>query len=231
MDPAKRQEHLNELLEIEGLSHIKEEVDTAYCPISLTNTPDEIKEAVAMRQRILIEKVLKPAGIKGYDPYTSPFSPDKSLQHLPNEIYLADSGRIVSARFFVGHNIMPSTGQGVEIEKAKTFNRISVILMDKKIRISRMLPHRSIYLKYEDFEKEYDKFIPVFELLKKYDPGVGFKIVSEADEPILLGFHKESGEVVDLEDLVYKNFSDLKYKYDENVDALKLRVLNKEVFR
>jgi hypothetical protein len=221
-----REKYLINLLELDGLSHIKEDHYSAYCPISLTSTPDELKPYIQKRQEILMENVLEKVGITAYDPGSAPFSPDKDLSSQPNEIYVVDSGKIVGSRFFVGHNILPSTGQGIEAEKAKMYNRMAVILMDKNVRVSRMQPHRAIYLQYEDFETQANEFLPVFEMLKKYEPGMGFN----GSLPVLLGFHKEKGDVVDLEEKVYNEFPHLKYEYDGKASILKLSSENPELF-
>ncbi len=226
MDPVKRQKYIDMLLELDGLSHIKEDPNAAYCPISLTSTPEELKETIKSRQKILMENVLAPAGITAYDPGSAPFSPDVNLTTQPNEVYLVDSGKIAGARFFIGHNILPSTGQGIEAEKAKVFNRIAVILMDKNIRISRMQPHRAIYLQYDRFQEESDKFIPVFDMLQSYEPGMGLK----DNISILLGFDKNDGKIVDLEEAVYEQFPSLQYHYDGKMPIVKLKSDNPEIF-
>ncbi len=225
INPKQRKRYIEKLLRLDGLSQVKEDAYAAYCPISLTNTPSEVKSIILKRQNILMSRILKPAGITAYDPSSAPYSPDKNLTSLPQEVYLIDSGKIAGARYFVGHNLLPSTGQGVEAEKAKVFNRIVVVFMDKKIRISRMQPHRAIYLQYTDFEKEANRFIPVFKLLKEYEPGMGFR----GDIPVLLGF--KGAEVVDLEELVYKTFPNLQYLYNGKTPTVDLRIKNLELFR
>lgn len=65
-----------------------------------------------------MEDVIAVSGITAYDPGSAPYSPDTNLTSQPNEVYVVDSGKIAGARFFVGHNILPSTGQGIEAEKA-----------------------------------------------------------------------------------------------------------------
>lgn len=225
LDPEQRKKYIDNLLKLDGLSHIKEDEKAAYCPISLTSTPEEIKEIIKTRQNILMEK-LTASGITAYDPASAPYSPDTNLTSQPNEVYVVDSGKIVGARFFVGHNILPSTGQGIEAEKAKTYNRIVVMLMDKKIRISRMQPHRAIYLHYDNFEKEAKLLIPIFEMLQQYDPGMGFI----GTLPVLLGFEKKTGKVVDLEQAVYKEFPSLQYTYEGKAQIVKMKVTNPGVF-
>lgn len=226
MDPEQRQKYLDMLLELDGLSHIKEDPQAAYCLISLTSTPDQLKEIIKRRQKILMEEVLRVAGITAYDPGSAPYSPDTNLTAQPNEVYVVDSGKIIGARFFVGHNILPSTGQGIEAEKAKIYNRMAVMLMDKNIRVSRMQPHRAIYLQYSHFQTEADRFIPVFEMLQLYEPGMGFN-----DQlPVLLGFEKKGRGIVDLEEKIYREFPHLQYKYDGHTPILKIRSENPELF-
>jgi hypothetical protein len=226
MDPAQRQEYIDTLLQLDGLSHVNEDPRAAYCPISLTQTPEELKPLLKERQHTLIDNVLAPAGITGYDPGSAPFSPDRNLKTLPNEVYVVDSAKIVGARYFVGHNILPSDGKGVETEKAKTYNRMAVILFDSNIRVSRMQPHRTIYLQYDDFQDQAGLFVPVFEMLQDYEPGMGFN----SDLPVLLGFEKNSTKIVDLEEEVYKEFPDLQYHYDGTRPIVKFRVENPEIF-
>jgi len=225
LDPGQRERYIDQLLELDGLSHIKEDPNAAYCPISLTSTPDFLKDVVRGRQLIL-KNVLGSVGITPYDPETAPFSPDKNLTTQPNEVYVVDSGKIVGARYFVGHNLLPSTGQGIEAEKAKIYNRVAVLLMDRGIRVSRMQPHRAIYLEYGNFEEEQQQFPPVFELLKEYDPGMGFN----DSLPVLVGFHRQSGAVVDLEDKIYREFPNLQYHYNGMMPIAKLRAENPGVF-
>ncbi len=225
LDRKDRQKYIDELLAYDGLSHIRENPDAAYCPISLTQTPEAIKPFVLRRQKILGD-VLNQAGIIAYDPSTAPFSPDTNLTSLPQEIYLVDSGKIVGARFFVGHNLMASTGFGVESEKATKLNRIAVILQDSRIRISRMQPDRTIYLQYSNFEEQASQFVKVFEMLTHYDPGMGLV----GSEPVLVGFKKETGEAVNLEALVYETFPDLKFHYDGQQPTLRMDVVNPGLF-
>ncbi len=227
LDSSSRQQYIDDLLSKDGLSHVQEDPLAAYCPISLTQTPQEIKEYIGNRQSVLMNKVLAASGIKAYDPGSAPFSPDKNLTTLPQEIYLVDSEKIVGARYFVGHNLTASTGFGVELEKAIKFNRIAVILMDSRIRVSRMMPHRVIYLQYHDFEKQVDDFINVFKLLSEYNPGMGF----DDKEAVLTGSPKKGGDTVNLESLVYSNFPDLKYQYSGKNPTLHLSVKNPELFR
>lgn len=219
-----RYEYIRRVLWYEGLPMIDEDPRAAYCPISITSVHSDLKPHLQARQNLLME-VLRKVGLSAYDPRTAPLSPDIDLSVRPDEVYPGDYIRIAQARFFVGHNILPSDGKGTEIEIAKNLNRISVVLMDKNIRVSRMQPHRTIYLQYENFENQIDEFEEVFKLLKEYEPGIGFV----DGNPILLGF-KNSHEPVVLTDLVYSKFPHLKYEYDGEKPVVRLKPENPELF-
>jgi len=222
-NPQQRIQSISDWLQRNGLPQIKENENAAYCPISLTLTPDELKPHLQSLQNLLMKKVLGQAGIAAYDPSTAPYSPDLNPTYLPNEVYVADVSKIASARFFVGHNIVASNGFGTESQVAIELNRISVILTHKNIRISRMQPHRTIYLQCDNFEQQISDFIKVFKLLKQFSPGIGLKNKT----PVLLGFR--GNEIVDLEQTVYERFPHLQYKYDGSVPILKLKVENKQI--
>jgi len=223
-NPQDRKIYLKELLDRDGLTGIKENPKSAYCALSLTSTPENLKNSIKTKQRFLME-LLARAGITAYDPGSSPTSPDLALKMGPEEIYRIDKSKVVSSRYFVSLDLLPSTGTGVEAETARVYNRISVMLHDRKIRTSRMQPNRTIHLAFDDLVKEAEDFIDVFRFLQEFEPGIGFtnKI------PSLLGFRKDSS-VVDLEKEVYKNFPHLVYVYDGNVSNVKLTCENIELF-
>ena len=225
LNPRQRQAYLRQLLEQDGMSSVVEDTSAAYCPISLTSTPAEMKQVVAQRQRLLVDEVLAQVGITGYDPNSAKYSPDKDLSHLPQEIYVHDSGKILSCRYFVGFNLIPSTGMGVETEKAVRFNRIAVMLHDVNVRVSRMQPHRVIYLQYHNFARQVEQFQEVFRLLQQYEPGMGLV----GDEPVLLGFHRETDEAVNLEELVYSTLPDLQYQFDASKPTIALSATNADI--
>lgn len=224
LNSSQRNHYIDVLLALDGLSHICEDPHAAYCPVSLTATPRELKPFVAKRQSVL-KDILSYVGITAYDPESAPYSPDRDLSADPNEVYHADSGKIVGSRFFIGHNILPSPGFGVETQKAVQFNRIAVMLMDANIRVSRMQPHRTIYLQYDNFEGQKYEFISAFQLLKQFEPGMGF----HDGIPVLLGFD-QNGSVFDLEELVYTIFPNLQYRYNGTTPILQLRAENPWLF-
>ena len=227
LNPEQRALYLAELLRLDGLEHIKEDPNAAYAPLSLTSTPEILKPILKKRQTQLIS-VLHDAGITAYDPSSNTwhFNPDIDRVTTPQVVYAHDTEKILSSRFFTGHVILPSTGFGNEGEKARLYNRTVVMFVDQHIRVSRMQPYRAMYLQYDDFGKHAKDFKKIFKLLQEYDPGMGFN----GKTPVLLGFHKKTGEVVDFEELVYTNFPKFQYKYNGDVPILKLRVEHPEVF-
>lgn len=225
VDPIQRGPYLAHLLNLDGLGGVVEDKNAAYCAVSLTSTPLELKPIISARQEILMD-ILKKAGITAYNPETAPFSPDKGLSALPSDVYSTDVGRIAGARFFTAHNILPSTGYGIEVAEARKLNRIPVILMDSAIRVSRMQPPRTISLQYRDFDAQQSEFAEVFRLLKGYEPGIGFN----EHKPALLGFDAY-GNCVDLEQLVYQEFPELEYRFDPSMPIVQLTAKNIDVFR
>ncbi|OGN29317.1 MAG: hypothetical protein A3A33_03825 [Candidatus Yanofskybacteria bacterium RIFCSPLOWO2_01_FULL_49_25] len=227
LNPEQRTLYLAELLRLDGLEHITEDPKAAYSPLSLTSTPDELKPFIKKRQEQTVA-ILKDVGISSYDPASGAWhlNPDIDLTTFPQIVYGTDTQKILAARFFVGHLILPSTGFGNEGEKARIYNRMAVIFVDEHIRVSRMQPYRTIYLQYDNFEKQCDDFKKIFLLLQEYEPGMGFN----GTTPILAGFHKQTKEVVDLEGLIYTKFPHLQYKYNGEVPILKLRAENPELF-
>jgi hypothetical protein len=234
LNPEQRKKHISRLLELDGFPEIEEDEKGVFCGTSLTRTPDELKDLLAERQKLLIA-IVKEAGLSAYDPQTAPYSPDLNLLSTPQEVYQVDSRGIVSRRFFVAHDILPSTGVGIEIEKAKFYNRICVVLRQKNIRISRMQPHHIIYLQYDNFAKQKDEFVSVFKYLMQFDPGVG----TDDGIPVLLGFPKKGsepfdsaqGKPVNLEKATYEKFPNLKYSYDGQISMLKLKVENLDLIK
>ncbi len=226
MDPEQRRQHLRTLLDLEGLFDVDEQAGTAYCPISLTSTPVELKPVLEKRQRELMS-LLASVGIKAYDPGSSAkYSPDLNLDASHREVYFFDSARVASGEYFTGHKLLPSDGPSVESEIAKQLGKKSVLFLDKAIRVSRMMPSRTIYLAYDNFEVQADRIRQVFEMLKGFDTGMGLV----ANLPVLVGFPRAGGSPVDLEDTVYKEFPELQFRYNGKVPIVKLKAENPELF-
>lgn len=212
----KREKYLHDQLTMDGLlGLVEEDPKAAYCAVSLTNTPDEAKEFVKKRQDLL-KKILNEAGIASYDPGNAPLSPDLNLTATPEEVYRTDLARVAGARFFTAFDTFPSTGMGVEMEAARRYNRISVIIHDKAIRTSRMQPSGSIHIEVHSLEENKEALIKLFRLLQEYEPGRGLK----EGQPVLLGFKKN--ETVDLAALVADKFPELQYTFEGTRPAIKI---------
>jgi hypothetical protein len=226
IDSEQREEYLDILFSLDLLPKIRERKNRAYCAVALTSIPRNVQPHVRKRQEILVQNLLPAAKIKAYDPMGAPLSPDKGLKADPAEVYQIDSIRILESRFFVGHNLISSYGVGIELEKAVHFNRIPVIFFDRKIRFSRMLPHRAIYLAYDNFEKQWRDFVPVFEMLKNYEPGMGV----QNGKSVLVGFEKNSHNAVNLEESVRKEFPRLVFHYDRGAQIVETIATNSGLF-
>lgn len=222
--PHNRDKYLRTQLEMDGLAGIAEDPNAAYCALSLTSTPDELKPLIRQRQDTL-KLALSDAGISAYDPGTAFLSPDLNLSAHPDEVYPTDIAKIAASRFFATHNLLPTTGYGVEAEAARRYNRIPIILMDQAIRVSRMIPDCSIRLMYRDFKAQFKDFTEVFKFLKPFQPGRGLT----NQVPVLLGFDRLK-RVCNLSALVYREFPDLKYEYDGSVPIVQLQAKNEGVF-
>ena len=226
MDVQQKEEHVRRLLMLDGLTHVTEERDSAYCPISLTSVPPELKPAIASRQKWLMD-LLKGMGIRAYDPLSSTkYSPDLNLNATHRDVYFFDAARVAAGEYFTGHKILPSDGQGVESEIAKSLGKKSVILLDREIRVSRMMPSRTIYLSYDKCENHSDEVRALFQMLQEYDTGFGLK----DNLPVLVGFPRNGGSPVDLEEAVYHNFPGLQFHYDGTLPIVRLKAENPELF-
>lgn len=220
--PENRVDYLNGVLKMDGLLGLPEDPKATYCGLSLTNTPATAKPFVAQRQFIL-RKILSAAGLTSYDPGTAPGSPDLGLTIGPDEIYKTDIARVAGARFFTAFDTFPSTGIGVEIEAARRYNRIAVILHDNPIRTSRMQPDCAIHVNITLLEDQKDSLKKMFELLQQYEPGRGLK----EGKPVLLGFKDDRPH--DLAEVVREQFPELTYTYDGEKPPLTFALENPQV--
>jgi len=222
IEPDNRAAYLANLIKMDGLAGVIEDPTAAYCAVSLTNTPSSAKSFVTERQTVLKE-ILEAVKITPYDPATAPLSPDLNLTTGPEEVYRTDLSRVAGARFFTAFDTFPSTGVGVEIEAARRYNRISVILHDHKIRTSRMQPDCAIHVAVKDINAQREQLQELFAFLREYTPGRGI----QNQHPLLLGFKK--GKAVNLPEVAAQQFPELVYTYDGTKPPLTFSVDNFEV--
>lgn len=220
--PDNRNVYLTHQIAMDGLAGVVEDPTAAYCAVSLTNTPSSAKSFVTERQTILKE-ILEAVKITPYDPATAPLSPDLNLTTGPEEVYRTDLSRVAGARFFTAFDTFPSTGVGVEIEAARRYNRIPVILHDHTIRTSRMQPDCAIHVSVKDIKVQKERLQQLFAFLREFTPGRGI----DNQHPLLLGF--KDGKGINLTKAAAKEFPDLVYMYDGTKPPLTFSVDNFEV--
>lgn len=210
-----RDAYIQKQLEMDGLTGSQEVPCAAYCAISLTYTPEEFKPELHTYQNATID-VLNEAGITAYDPASAPYSPDVNHTSMPEEIYRVDAGKIVTSRFFVSYDVLPSTGQGVEYEIARRYNRMMIIIHNTKIRTSRMQVNRAIHVQVDNIRSQSDKLVELITYLKEFTPGIGLN----GSRPVLLGF--KDSTATDLEDAVKQQFPELTYYYNPEAELIRM---------
>lgn len=102
---------------LRGLKDVSGNPNGAYCPISLANIPENVKDLLHLRQH-QTKKLLQKVGIDSYDPATAPFSPDINRFTDPRIVYGTDAYHIAANKFFIGHIVVASSGFGTESEIA-----------------------------------------------------------------------------------------------------------------
>jgi hypothetical protein len=200
---------------MDGLTGIQEDTATAYCAVSLTYTPEKLKQKILQEQQTL-KTILSNCEITAYDPASAPYSPDIDKTSTPEEIYKIDKAKLISSRFFVSYDILPSTGQGVEYEVARRYNRMMVIIHNTKIRTSRMQVNRAIHIQVDDLEKDAGTIEELIRFLKRYTPAIGI----QGKTPVLLGFAEN--DYINLEAEVQKKFPHLTYTYNPDAELMRM---------
>lgn len=224
LDSVTRQEHISHSLRLRGLSNVCEDKNKAYCPMSLTAIPDNVRNVMLFRQDI-IRNILSDVSITTHEASKILLSPDKSPNATPQEVYRYDLSKLASARFFVAQMLLPSTGIGVELEIARDLNRFGIVLIDRNIKGTRMLPSGLIYLTFSNLKEEASAIKDVFSYLKTFEPGMGM-----SDQIVLLGFSGE-GEVVNLNRKIEEMFPTLAFRYSGSKPKLNFKVENPDLIQ
>ena len=232
LNPEQRQRHIEHLLALDGLSEVREDRQIGYGIIALTGlgvnvSPinEEIKTFLGSRQSILAA-AMAGSGITLYDPASAPFSPDKDLQSQPNQIFMVDSARVANARHVTLSDVLPTTGGGIELEKARRMGKFLYVFHDCNIRTSRMQPDHAFHLSVENFSGRKNELADLFAFVNEYDPAIGF----DEGVPSMLGVHRHTGKIVNLEKEVRQHFPQLSYQYDGKVQILIMVCQNSQVF-
>ncbi len=229
LDPERRAEHQRRVLTLRGLGHVTQQRGEAYCPISLTLTPEMLKKTVLKPRQEQLMALLRERGLKPWDPYGAPLSPDRDTKSTPQVIYSFDAGKVGLAEYVAGHVLLGSNGQGAEFEMATAMGKKTLFLVDKGVRISRMMPPCAIVLGYDHFLDSRDRVGEVVDFLAGYDTGVGQ--VEGAQIPVLLGFARTgNSSPINLEAAVREGWPDLRFDFDGSVPITRMVVENSEVF-
>ena len=222
LDPEGRERHIANMLALDGLGDVREDREIGYGAIALTglgsgvsSANEQIKTYLGRRQSILAA-AMKSAGVTLYDPASAPYSPDKNLESQPNEIFMVDSARVAIARHVTFVDVLASTGAGIELEKARRLGKFVYVFHDPHIRTSRMQPDRAFHLCVGNFSNSQRDFASLFSYVNEFDPAIGF----DDGVPCMIGVHRITGLIVNLEKAVRENWPDLAYYYDGNVQIL-----------
>ena len=199
-----------------------EDAAGVYCPISLTNTPENMKDYISSQQKSLL-KILSMSGLNAYDPLTAPLSPDKNLSSSPRDVYSTDLARIFMAKYFVGIHALPSTGFGAEWQAAISLMKIPVILVPRGLRITRMQPCPSIVLTFSDLDSEANDLQGIFEDLQKFKVCMGI----QKGIPVLVGMKKH--RIYNLVEYIYNKYPEFKYVHCPQNQSLQTQVVNLDI--
>jgi len=211
LDPKQRKGHIKNLLRIDGLKNIKENPNGCYCALPLTGIPENQREKIEKKHEI-IKQCIKDAGLQIFDPKDAPGNPWHGLRDIrPEQLYDTDIIQLVTPRFFEFTNVAATTGGGIELQKAITYNNITVVVVKKGVFTSRMSTgaRRIILIEYNDLEKEREDIKNVFLRLKQYEPCIG---ECSVHGNTLLGFKDD--KVVCLKGLIEEKFPGLVYDFD-----------------
>lgn len=232
MDPVQRDAFVQSLIHMDGLGSTREDPAVGYGIIALTGlgtnlspANEQVKTYLGNRQSIL-RLAMGKAGITLYDPASAPYSPDVNLTASPRTVFMVDTARVAMARHVSFTDVIASTGSGIELEKARRFGKFIYVFHDPEIRTSRMQPDRTLHLVAQNFGRLQNQFIELFQFMQEYDPCIGF----DGDMPAMLGAHKQTGSVVNLEEAVARRWPDLMYEYDGTKPLLMMACLNPDLF-
>lgn len=216
LNPEQRERHIESLLRLDGLGSIKEVRDGIYCAVPLTGAPVDMRNFIH-EEHEKIKECIKNAGLKIYDPKDAPQNPWIKITDKPQMVYDTDTLQVVTPRFFEFTNVFPTTGGGIEEQKAINYVKIPVVVVKNGTYTSRMSTgaRRIILLEYDNAKKQQKEITDVFLTLRKYEPGIG---ICSFHGNTLLGFSK-SGETFCLPGLVEDLFPQLTYNFDKYVKS------------
>lgn len=219
-------------LEKDGMQYVREDPDIGYGIMPLTGLGtnisainEQIKSYIHERQRLL-QNAMAHAGIDLYDPASAPYSPDIDLSAGPQQVYQTDSLRVAMARHVTFLDLLPTTGGGEELEKARDSGKFVHIIHDPGIRTSRMQPHGVLHLAIDDMAERQHELTAIFAFVHQFEPCIGL----QDGVPAMMGWHSATNSYVNLEREVARYWPDLIYRYNAEVPIIQVSVLNPEIF-
>jgi hypothetical protein len=230
--PEQRVTFFAQMLEKDGLRGTEEDPFTGYGILPLTGlgtnisqTNEQVKSYIQERQRIL-QEAMNRAGIALYDPASAPYSPDAGLSAGPEKVYQTDSLRVAMAKHVTFLDLLPTTGGGIELDKANVMGKFTYIFHDPRIRTSRMQPHRALHLAAEHMAAMRDELAELFAFVQQFEPCIGL----QDGAPAMIGRHSETGEYANLEREVARLWPHLLFSYDGQAPIVQMDVINPGIF-
>jgi hypothetical protein len=214
LSPDERSAYISNLLRLDGLGAIEEKRDAVYCAIPLTGASKDERTFIG-EEHDKIKRCIMKADLSIYDPKETGTNPWLRIAGRPQEVYDLDTIQVVTPKFFEFTNVYPSTGAGIEQQKAITYLKIPVIVTKAGVYTSRMSTgaRRTILIEYSDAEAQQDEIAGVFKRLRRYEPGIGMCTVHGNT---LLGY-SDSQAPVCLSGLMEEQFPGLVYNFDKYV--------------
>ncbi|MEM7825606.1 MAG: hypothetical protein QW412_01965 [Candidatus Aenigmatarchaeota archaeon] len=214
LHPEDRLEYTERLLELDGLGMIEENKNGIYCAVPLTGAPPEKRKFIE-EEHEKIKHCINKAGLEIYDPKDAGMNPWLKIEDYPQKVYDADTFQLVKSRFFEFTNIYPSTGAGIEQQKAIMYVKIPVIVTKSGIFTSRMSTgaRRIILIEYNDAQSQKDDITSLFKTLREFEPGVG---MCRVHGNTLIGY-SESEKPVCLPGLIQELFPVLVYDFNKYI--------------
>jgi len=214
LNSEQRLVHIEKLLELDGLEDVVENRNGIYCAVPLTGAPEEKRKFIEDEHE-KIKTCIKEAGLEIYDPKDAPQNPWLKITDLPTTVYDQDTLQVVTPKFFEFTNVYPSTGAGIEQQKAIMYLKIPVIVNKAGVYTSRMSngARRSIVIEYNDAVSEKEEITSLFKTLMKFEPGIG---MCKLHGNTLIGY-SDSKNPVCLPGLIDELYPSLVYNFSKYV--------------
>lgn len=186
-----------------------EALNCCYSGLALTNvTKDEM--GPLMNEHQLIRKAVAATGMMNYDPAEAPFNPQQFAIGNPKDIYKLDTLMVLASKVFTFSSLSASSGGGIEVRTAITYNKMPFVFCNNSIKVSRMLTgiDRALIIGYDNMQEQHNQVIDMIGEFKDFDLGVGH---CEDHGNSLIGF--KDNKTYCLHGHLEKVFPQLVYQY------------------